>query len=38
MYYSVNLRNEALINKILPDTLFKPKHKNKKVSYTQSKS
>ena len=36
--YSANLRNKALIYYILHDTLFKPKHKSKKVSDTQSKS
>ena len=38
MYYLANLRNKVLINKILPDTLFKPKDKNKKIPYTNSKS
>ena len=37
MYYLANLRIKTLINRILPDTLFKSKDKNKKVSYTQSK-
>ena len=30
MFYLENLRNKVLINKILPETLFKPKRKNKK--------
>ena len=38
MYYLANLRNKALINQILPDTLFKSKRKNKKNPYTKSKS
>ena len=32
------LINKVLINHILPEKRFKTKHKNKKVSYTQSKS
>ena len=38
MYYLANLRNKVLINQILPDTLFKPKRKNKKISCSKSKS
>ena len=38
MYYLANLRNKVLINQILPDTLFKPKRKNKKNSCSKSKS
>ena len=38
MYYLVNLRNKVLKYQILPDTLFKPKRKNKKISCTKSKS
>ena len=38
MYYSENLRNKAPLNHILPDIHFKPKRKDKEVSYTQSRS
>ena len=38
MYYLAKLRNKVFINQILPDILFKPKGKNKKNSYTKSKS
>ena len=31
-------RNKVIINQILPDKFAEPKHRNKKVSYTKSKS
>ena len=37
MYYLANLGNKVLINQILPDKHFKPKRKNKRISYTKSK-
>ena len=37
MYYLANLRNKVLIIPILPNTLFKPKRKDKKVSYNKLK-
>ena len=38
MYYLANLRNKVLLNQILPNKLFKLKHKNKNISYAKSKS
>ena len=31
MYYLANLRNKKLINQIIHDTSFKPKHENKEI-------
>ena len=37
-YYSANLRNKVLISHIFLNTVFKPKSKNQKMSFTKSKS